>query len=148
MASDDNDPHTCPYCREQVQPEAIKCKHCGSTLEPDRPAHGGTCPYCKEQIHPEAIKCKHCKSELTASRAGRENDCGCTGTRDVVRPVMMSRLIGGGGPAPTFGGGGMFGYIDHQSWQDCVDAYADCRTAGSRSRADCSAAFARCQGRP
>jgi hypothetical protein len=26
---------TCPFCREEVQTEAIKCKHCASVLEVD-----------------------------------------------------------------------------------------------------------------
>jgi hypothetical protein len=25
----------CPYCAEPVRREAVKCKHCGSTLEPE-----------------------------------------------------------------------------------------------------------------
>ena len=54
----------CPYCKEEIRVDAIKCKHCGSSVAPEKPAHEGTCPYCKEQIHPEAIKCKHCKSDV------------------------------------------------------------------------------------
>jgi hypothetical protein len=23
----------CPYCKEEIRPAAVKCKHCGSTLE-------------------------------------------------------------------------------------------------------------------
>ena len=57
----------CPYCKEEIKVDAIKCKHCGSSVEPKKPAHDGTCPYCKETIHPEAIKCKHCKSNLVAA---------------------------------------------------------------------------------
>jgi hypothetical protein len=54
----------CPYCREKIRNEAIKCKHCGSSVGPTILEHGGTCPYCKETIHKDAIKCKHCKSML------------------------------------------------------------------------------------
>ena len=56
----------CPLCKEEINPEAIKCKHCGSSVAPEKAPHEGTCPYCKEEIHPEAIKCKHCKSNLTS----------------------------------------------------------------------------------
>lgn len=56
---------SCPYCKETIHADAVKCKHCGSRLAPAGPTHGGTCPYCKEEIHPDATKCKHCKSVLT-----------------------------------------------------------------------------------
>ena len=65
----------CPYCKEEVQGDAIKCKHCGSPLCPKPKPHGGTCPYCREAINPEAVKCKHCRSWLQ----GEEADCGCAG---------------------------------------------------------------------
>ena len=64
----------CPYCKEPIKADALKCKHCGSRVAPERPAHGGTCPYCKEAIHPEAIRCKHCHSSLNGQSAG---GCGC-----------------------------------------------------------------------
>jgi hypothetical protein len=64
----------CPYCRESIKPEAVKCKHCGSSVAPEKLAHGGSCPYCKEEINPEAIKCKHCKSSLVNSS---QTGCGC-----------------------------------------------------------------------
>lgn len=54
----------CPYCREEIRVGAIKCKHCGSSITPEKPSHEGTCPHCKEQIHPEATRCKHCKSHF------------------------------------------------------------------------------------
>lgn len=52
----------CPYCKEEINAEAIKCKHCKSYLLPEKPGHGGICPDCKEEINPEATKCKHCGS--------------------------------------------------------------------------------------
>ena len=58
---------TCPYCKEDIKADAIKCKHCHSKLAENRPAHEGVCPFCKEAINPDAIKCKHCKSNFVAS---------------------------------------------------------------------------------
>jgi hypothetical protein len=64
----------CPYCKEEIKADAVKCKHCRSSVAPVTPSHGGICPYCKEQIHTEAIKCKHCGSDL---RGGLSPECGC-----------------------------------------------------------------------
>jgi len=69
----------CPYCKEDVKVDAIKCKHCGSRISPQKPSHGGTCPYCKEQIKPEAIVCRYCKSALGPKPQGGMNGGGCGG---------------------------------------------------------------------
>lgn len=73
IAMPEDQTQQCPFCKEQINPKATKCKCCGSHLEPTRPEHGGQCPYCKESIHPDAIVCKHCKSTLQAAK-----DCGCS----------------------------------------------------------------------
>ena len=62
----------CPYCKEEIKADAVKCKHCHSTVQPKTPPHRGTCPYCKEDIKPDAIKCKHCGSMI-----GGSAECGC-----------------------------------------------------------------------
>jgi len=37
--------HRCPYCREEIQPDAVKCKHCGEYLTPElRLSQGGSAP--------------------------------------------------------------------------------------------------------
>lgn len=104
---------SCEYCKEQVHPEAIKCKHCGSRLESEKPLHDGTCPYCKEEIDPEAIKCKHCKSLLvetaTNPPGGTGVNCGCEGTPS-DGPMVEAMLAGplGGGLRPTLEGNAGF----------------------------------------
>jgi len=81
-----SDGRTCPFCKEEIKADAIKCKHCRSAIAPERPGHGGTCPLCKESVHPDAIRCKHCGSDIgpiaTDSRSG---DCGCGGASSTVR---------------------------------------------------------------
>lgn len=60
----------CPYCKEEIRADAVKCPHCRSVLGKQAASHGGTCPYCKEDIHPEAVVCKHCGSWLDEQGSG------------------------------------------------------------------------------
>ena len=72
---------TCPYCKEEVNADAVKCKHCHSGIKPEAPEvpeHQGICPFCKEEIKAEAVKCKHCqswvgKSEIHESHTNEQN---------------------------------------------------------------------------
>lgn len=53
---------TCPYCGEEINVNAIKCKHCGEFLEEKKEKVTGTkaCPFCGEEILASAVKCKYC----------------------------------------------------------------------------------------
>jgi hypothetical protein len=106
------DVRSCPYCKEEIKADALRCKHCRSTITPELPPHGGTCPFCKEQVLPEAIKCKHCGSAIgpDAVRAGRGGcGCGCGGSGDSNAGAEM---IGG---APIFDGGDAMAVDEHSS---------------------------------
>jgi len=80
----------CPYCKEEIKPDAIKCKHCSSFLKDEKKSHDGICPYCKEEIKPDAIKCKHCKSSLEENSKS-ESKCGCNEANDTSRisPLLL-----------------------------------------------------------
>jgi len=54
----------CPFCKEEVKAEAVRCKHCQASILPTEPGHKGICPFCKESINPQAIRCRHCKADL------------------------------------------------------------------------------------
>jgi hypothetical protein len=56
----------CPFCKEEVKAEAVRCKHCHAAIAPRRPDHAGICPFCKEEIHLEAVRCSHCQADLAS----------------------------------------------------------------------------------
>jgi hypothetical protein len=138
VESDDLEALTCPFCKEQIRPDASKCKHCGSHLEPQGPSHGGTCPFCKEQINPGATKCKYCRSVLLDPTTG---SAGIRGNGGFQALATLARLIGGGSPV---GGGGFFEDPGHDCWADCTDAYVACRTGGGAVDV-CKRAFESCK---
>ncbi len=84
-ASNERKTRECPYCKEDILSDAIKCKHCGTSVSAEKSAHEGICPFCKEKIKPEAIKCYHCKSNLMPLKIAEESkDNVIRGLGDVI----------------------------------------------------------------
>lgn len=59
----------CPYCKEDIQTNAIKCKFCGEFLNSNHSQDSYNhamkpCPFCCEEIPSNAFICKHCNSAL------------------------------------------------------------------------------------
>ena len=147
MPADNQDTVQCPYCKEAVHPDAVKCKHCHARLDAARKDHGGTCPFCKEAIHPEAIKCKHCQSMLTGSRAS-EAGCGCGGG-GAADPALRMALARRRAPNGTGGGGVNEELCDWEclwEWVDCMDSPLGAGAPGSdRRRRTCDIKETLCQ---
>lgn len=81
----------CPFCKEEIRADAVKCKHCQSAVRPSTPAHEGVCPFCKEEIRKDAVKCKHCHSNLLAGGcgcSGGEGSQGGQGGQGVIRALL------------------------------------------------------------
>lgn len=95
MARDET--RTCPFCKEEIKADAIKCKHCKSKLAPVQPDHEGVCPFCKEDVNPEAIKCKHCGSQIGYTSDTTTQQCSCSGSRQNFTPssyeLALRRVI-------------------------------------------------------
>lgn len=121
---------SCPYCKEDIKPDATKCKYCRSKLSPTKPPHDGTCPYCKEEIHKEAIKCKHCHSNLVSGSHS------CCGNNDKTSTELAQALLRLGiGTSPPATGGEL----------ECAFAYLDCMEKGIFSPTFCEAFQTACR---
>jgi hypothetical protein len=96
----------CPFCKEEIKSDAVRCKHCHASIRAEQPAHNGVCPYCKETINPEAVKCKHCGSWV-GSESRAAGGCGCGGSQAAAGPVDLFRSrpgtggVGSGGSGPV-----------------------------------------------
>lgn len=125
-----NNEKECPYCKEEIKTEAVKCKHCHSQLSPEQPDHDGTCPFCKEDINLGVIKCKYCKSNLSDSTVVR--DCGCNKPSDSNQEPIGSIAFraGTGGllrPVESFG---LWDAPARRKCADCDLLLLSCSVAG------------------
>lgn len=99
--SDKKATRACPFCKEDVKADAIRCKHCHARIAPVGPTHGGVCPYCKEDINLEAIRCKHCHADVgSAGELVKADGCGCGGRGQPPRR-MIKRVTRDRTPART-----------------------------------------------
>lgn len=85
---DQDSPRACPFCKEEIKPDAVRCKHCQGSIVAREPQHHGVCPLCKEDIHPEATRCKHCKAELSTRIRGAQ-----TGRRSLIAVRRKNRGV-------------------------------------------------------
>ncbi|MFQ5921650.1 MAG: zinc ribbon domain-containing protein [Anaerolineales bacterium] len=60
----------CPNCSQQIQDEAVYCRHCHTELEPPLWLTSmQRCPYCAEWIENDLERCKYCDRSLGAQQA-------------------------------------------------------------------------------
>ena len=88
----------CPFCKEDIKVDAVRCKHCHATIPEEKPAHRGVCPFCKENINAEAIRCKHCQADLSAAGSdaySRKCACGGLARPGHTRAGAQLRLLRG-----------------------------------------------------
>ena len=97
----------CPFCKEQIKADALRCKHCRSSIEPEPTPHGGVCPWCKESIHVDAIKCKYCGSAVGAAAGSK--DCGCHQSEAVIGGSTVG--VGAGSFNPDISGENVAGGV-------------------------------------
>ena len=61
----------CPFCKNEIKKEAIKCMYCKEMLSEVTPIekHPDTkiCPFCKNEIKFDAIKCQYCHEMLDSN---------------------------------------------------------------------------------
>ena len=124
------EPTYCPFCKEEVKADAVKCKHCKSAIGSERPSHAGVCPLCKESIEPKAVKCKHCQSMLVKTEG---SDCGCGGSDPNdpdLRSLMLQRAVRGWpgtvGVTTAYSARGR----RRPSMLECFSFLDQCRTSG------------------
>lgn len=88
----------CPYCGEEININARKCKHCHTWLEgdesPSRIPPAKRCPFCNWLIPRDSITCPKCGEYLVETRDNDSNSgCGCRSGCGCILVILIVVLF-------------------------------------------------------
>lgn len=89
----------CPFCAEQIQDAAIKCRFCNSDLTAAT-ATTKACPFCRKRIPLAARVCPECHDDVSATAGATRPTARASAPRPALSPgiaALLSLIIPGAG---------------------------------------------------